>query len=132
MHEEEEIRYSEVYRSLSSNVYIINFVIQLTRAELMMCLIAGVLTGQAIWTMGIGRTLYFGFFSLDPMGPFLVGILMAVLFTIGHQINPDGTVDHIPKGWLAPKLLHTRPGDRFWLPASCRYYPNNITNKKYK
>src|SRR2546427_7369725 len=116
--ENEEIIYYKVHRSLSEPTYIRFFFIKLTEIELVVCFFVLAVTMILIDLAGFDEVVWFGFFPLDPGGYFGAAILSALIFSLLHELRPEGNIRQVIDGFFAAKFLgpSSLPDNR-WIPV---------------
>src|SRR5262249_31990508 len=131
--QDEEIRYSDTYRSLSATVYRIRFfVFRLTDTDLMICFLSCIICWYIIDNTMSGQKLFLNLFRLDPWGWIWAGVMVALILSLAHKIRPEGNTEQIIRGWVAHRFFAARmpEHDRFWLPVDVRLYLGTAWEKR--
>lgn len=131
VNKDEEVEYTEVYRSLSAKVYRLQFYfIKLTDSDLLICLFTVYLLMLLFKFLGIEHWQMFGLFALNPGGWMCAGTAVAIVLSLGHKLRPEGNSDKIIRNLFEKKHLAARSltGDQRWKPVNSRL----LYNKKSK
>ncbi|HRH46830.1 MAG TPA: hypothetical protein PKY82_34610 [Pyrinomonadaceae bacterium] len=106
------------YRVLTEPIYDIDFwILRLTWQEAVICALSWILGWLIFEMIGLGKISFFGI-HLDPtIAGFVVGLLFAVLISVLHWINPNGSVELVLHGLKEPTSYIGRTKDRFWKPS---------------
>lgn len=116
---DENIKYYNVYRSLSAPIYRIRFYfIALTEADIIICMLFTLGLMSLLDTAGLNQVKLLGL-TLDPWYDWGAGIVLALVISLGHKLRPEGDIQIIIRGLLAPKLLSASAYyvDKYWQPS---------------
>lgn len=112
-----------VRRALGEPVYRLRWLFfKLTMIDLFACVGGFVVAMNVTDFFHIGKVKLVLGLTIDPWGWLLLVFLIATGLSILHHLRPEGHVERIFQGLLAPRYYapHTREGDRHWRPAPHR------------
>lgn len=122
--DQNNIECTKVYRSLSAQVFRVRkYFIKLTDMDLVITGFVIAVTMICINFAGLKDTLLFGVFRVDPCAWIGIGLFCILVFSLGHELRPDGNVEKIIHDYFEHKKFACDlvVKDEKWSPSTHRF-----------